>query len=208
MNETKISNRAADLRRQAICRLNETEYKEAPASDPRPPCADYELKNDLWQRPSINIQTLILGIAAFFVVIDGSSLYVSEEQRNYLLTATNIKCVSGVTVQRQGGKHPALYFTNAQGQKVASCFKFQCLYKNSHSDVGKAAKICLSGDVVVSIEAEGELKVTRDRTISELDNKIWWSKLKLALGGICLAFFALREWGNWKALIRSRFAAK
>ena len=90
---------------------------------------------------------------------------------------------------------------------MASCFKYQCLYKNSNADIGKIAKICLSGDVVVSVETEGKQKITRDSLIQLLDNRIWSSKFWLSLGGICLAAFAFRKREKWKELIRSRLAS-
>lgn len=207
MNETDISNRASNLRRQAICRLNGIDCNESPPPEPRSSRADYELKNDSWGRPSSDYRTLIPAVAACLVIFNSYSLYVSEAQRDYLLAATNSRCISDVTIQRIRSKHPALYFNDAQGQKVASCFKFQCLYRNSHADVGKTAKICLSGDVVTSIETDGEQKVTRDSLIYVLANSIWWSKFWLGLGGICLAVFAFRGREKWKELIRSRFTS-
>lgn len=207
MNETDIASRASDLRQRAICRLNGIEYKESRVTNPKPQPEAYELKNELWVRPNPDYQTLIVGLVACWVISDSYSLYVREAQRDYLLTATSSRCISGVTIQRTGGKYPAIYFTGAQGQKVASCVKSWCSYKDSHADVGKIAKICLSGDVVVSVETEGKQKVTRDSLILLLDNGIWWSKFWLSLGGIYLAAFAFRKREKWKKVIRSRLAS-
>lgn len=207
MNETEIASRASNLRRQAICRLNGIEYNESTVANSKPPQVSYELKNEPWVRSSIDYRTLTITLAAGLVISNSYSLYVNEAQRNYLLVATNSRCISDVTIQRTRSKHPALYFNDLHGQKVASCFKFQCLYKNSHADVGKIAKICLSGDVVISVETEGNLKVSRERLIYVLDNGIWWSKLWLGFGVICLGIFAFQDQEKWKALIRSRLSS-
>lgn len=207
MNETEIASRASNLRRQAICRLNGIEYSESTAANSKPPQVSYELKNESWVQSSTDYRTLIIALVAGLVIFNSYSLYVSEAQRNYLLVATNSRCISDVTIQRTRSKHPALYFNDLHGEKVASCFKFQCLYKKSHADVGKIAKICLSGDVVISIETEGELKVSREKLIYVLDNGIWWSKFWLGLGVICLGIFAFRDREKWKALIQSRFSS-
>ena len=190
MTETEIASRASSLRQQAICRLNGVECQESAIGNPKPQVVDYELKSELWVRSDIDYQTLIVVVAASMVIFNGYSFYVSEAQRDYLLATTNSRCISDVTIKRSFGKSPAPYFNDAQGQKVASCFKFRCSYKDWYGDVGKTAKICLSGDVVVSIETEGELKVTRDKLIVALGSSIWWSKFWVALGGICLAIFA------------------
>lgn len=207
MNETEIASRASNLRQQAICRLNGVEYKESAIANPKPQVVDHELKSELWIRSDIDYQTLIVGIAAFMVIFNGYSFYVSEAQRDYLLATTNSRCISDVTIKRSAGKSPAPYFNDAQGQKVASCFKFRCSYKNWYGDVGKVAKICVSGDVVVSIETEGELKITRDKLIVALNSSIWWSKFWVALGGTCLAILAFLKRKKWMESIRSRFAS-
>lgn len=206
MNETEIASRASNLRQQAICRLNGVEYKESPIANPKPPLVDHELKSELWLRSDIDYQTLIVLAASAMVIFNGYSFYAGEAQRDYLLATTDSRCISDVTIKRSVGKSPAPYFNDAQGQKVASCFKFRCSYKDWYGDVGKAAKICVSGDVVVSIETEGELKITREKLIFALGSSIWWSKFWVAIGGICLAIFAALKRKIWMEFIRSRFA--
>jgi hypothetical protein len=190
MNETEIARRASNLRHQAICRLNGAECKESAIANPKPQAVNYELKSEQWLRSDIDYQTLIVLVASSMVIFNGYSFYVGDAQRDYLLATTNSRCISDVTIKRSVGKSPAPYFNDAQGQKIASCFKFRCSYKDWYSDVGKAAKICLAGDVVVSIETDGKLKMTREKMIYVLDNSIWWDKFWGGLGGICLAIFA------------------
>lgn len=207
MNEIEIASRASNLRQQAICQLNGVEYKESTIANPKPSVVDHELKSKVWLRSDIDYQTLIVMVAAFMVIFNGYSFYVSEAQRDYLLATTSSRCISGVTIKRSAGKSPAPYFNDAQGQKVASCFKFRCSYNGWYRDVGKAANICLSGDVVVSIETGGDIKITRDSLIVALDSSIWWSKFWVGLGGICLAIFAFLMRNKWMESIRSRFGS-
>jgi hypothetical protein len=206
MNESEISNRASQLRRQAICRLNGIQFEKSAVAEPISSRAVPETKNEFWIRPKTDFWRLIPSLGAILVMFNGYSLYVGEMQRDYLHVATKDRCISGVTIQSSGGKHPAPYFKDSEGKKIASCFDFQCTYKNWRADLGKAANICLSGDVVVSIETEGELRITRDGLIDALNTRIWGWEAMLGLGLLCLAIFTYRERGKWKALWQTRFA--
>lgn len=208
MDESEIAGRASTLRQQAICRLNGIEHQESPvtAKNPQPP--NYEPIKASWARSDIDYQRLTILLTAALVISNAYSLYVGESQRSYLLGTTKSNCISDVTIQRSGGKSPTPYFNDAQGRKVASCSQFRCSYNNWRSDVGKTAKICLSDDVVVSIEIEGIQKVSRDILIARLENIIWWSEFWLGLGGICLAIFAFVKRKKWREFIRSPLSPK
>lgn len=161
---------------------------------------DCEIAYEGVARPTVKPSTYLLLFGVLYVVFHGSHLYTAEAQRDYLLTATDIRCVSGVTIQRSRGKHATLHFNDAEGKVLAYCSP-RCDYKNWRADIGKTATICLSDDVVVSIETEEGVKVNRESLIHSIDHSIWWDKLMMSLGFVALAIFAFIRRKKWTATL-------
>jgi hypothetical protein len=148
-------------------------------------------------------RSLLPLVGVLLVSMNGPGIRELSQRQDAILASTSITCHSETTVQKTQGRYPSLYFTDATGTQFGFCSKSDCSYQGWGSDVGKFARICFSGDSLVSVEVEGMARLTREGLLEKMNSLIWWRTLAIAVGMISLGIFAFNEREQLKALVRA-----
>lgn len=151
-------------------------------------------QNAYWsKRADASRRVLMPTIGAFLLITNGLGILELSELRDSLAASTSLTCHSNLTAQKTNGRYPKLYFAEVTAEPIVTCSNPMCSYLGWGTDVGKTATVCLSGDMLVSVEVNGVSRRTPDGLRSEINEAIWWRKIAFGVGLFCLGLFVFME---------------
>jgi hypothetical protein len=141
-------------------------------------------------------------VGAAIFINSGYQIYEITLLRDTVRASSKIVCHSDVTLHMKKSRYPVTYITDQKGNELRHCSGFECSYHGFIPDLGKRAKLCYSGEVLVSAEVNGVSRLTRDERLDDMTNRIWLNKIMVLVALFCFGISVYLERRNIRSLAR------